>query len=114
MKRLLAFLIAAMLCVSICGCGEEEKKQEPAPGIDGRYITDTAYGMEDFYSEITVKDNTLGVYIEHYAVPVEEYSGTFTIEGNKILFAGEDTEMEFEYNPDEKTIYNDEAYNDLL
>ena len=108
MRKILNLIFLSLLCVALCSCGEAEKVVEKPSGygIDGKYITDTAYGMEDFYSEITVNGNAFELYIEHYDVPVEEYSGTFEMEGSKILFKGEE-ELEFEYNPEERTIYND-------
>lgn len=116
MKKLLILLTA--VCFLLCSCGNEEKhpgtESNPAEaavsyGIDGVYVTDSAYGMEDFVSHLTIKDSTMKLLIENYGVTVEEYEGRYTFENNKIVFTDANSDVkEFVYDPDKKTVYNDE------
>ena len=100
MKKTVILFLSVLMLFFVCSCSEKSD-------IDGTYITDLAYGMDDFYSTIKIDGNRMELYIEHFKVPVEDIKGSYKIEDNVIIFYGDEDKGEFIYDPDKKTIYND-------
>lgn len=101
MKKIIAVLLLICMVSGLSACGEAEFN------IDGKYITDVAYGMQDFYSEIVIEGDKLTLTIEHYGEVVEENSGLITMEENKVNLIGSNGDQEFVYDEEEKTLHNE-------
>lgn len=107
MKRITALVLSLILCLSLFGCKSSERKTLPE-GFGGKYLTDTAYGMEDFTSEIEFEldDMEFEFEVKHFGEEVEEDDGRFRFKDNTVTLIGKTGVKTLEYNPSAKTLYS--------
>lgn len=107
--NLLFLSLVLLFCLVLSGCGSNETAELPN-GLGGKYLTDSAYGMENFTSEIDIEtdDMEFDYEVEHFGEEVEEDEGKFTFDGNTVTLIGKSGEKKLVYSPSEKTLYSEE------
>lgn len=109
MKRITALILSVLMCLALFGCKSKERAALPE-GFGGKYLTDTAYGMEDFMSEIDFEldDMEFDFEVEHFGEEVEEDDGRFKFKDNTVTLIGKSGTKTLVYDPAAKTLYSEE------
>ncbi len=109
MKKIIALILSVLMCAAFAGCKSRERAALPE-GFGGKYLTDTAYGMEDFTSEIDLEldDMEFDYEVEHFGEEVEEDDGRFRFKDNTVTLIGENGTKTLKYDPSAKTLYSEE------
>ena len=109
MKKITALILSVIMCLMFAGCKSKERALLPE-GFGGKYLTDAAYGMDDFTSEIEFEldDMEFDYEVEHFGEEVEEDDGKFKFKDNVVTLIGKNGTKTLKYDPSAKTLYSEE------